>query len=108
MRNIRFTLALAALMPALAAAFPIDLQMKSKGLDVDHRTSQMELTTVIQLTNHESQAVRCAVQFRNGPEIAQTRRVTIPAQKSSTVQYTARRTVVRMRVTVTCTEEEED
>jgi len=108
MRKIQPVLFITALIPAIAMAFPIDIEMNSKGLDIDYRTSQIEMMVALQLTNHDLQAAECAVRFQNGPELARTRRVTIGAQKSTTVQYTARRTVVRMRVTITCTEVEDD
>lgn len=107
MRKIQLVIFVTALIPAIAMAFPIDIEMNSKGLDIDYRTSQIEMTVALQLTNHDMQAAECAVQFRNGPELARTRRVTVGAQKSTTVQYTARRTVLRMRVTINCTEVED-
>ena len=39
MKNIKFILALMALTPMLAVAFPVDIQMKSQGIDVEPTTS---------------------------------------------------------------------
>ena len=107
MRNIRFVLALVALAPVLAVAFPIDLQMKSQGIDVEPTTSQMEKITVLQLMNHESFPVNCAVQFKNGPELERKRRVTIRAGERSTIQYTAQRAVIRLKVMIECSASED-
>ena len=74
MRKIQLVIFVTALIPAIAMAFPIDIEMNSKGLDIDYRTSQFEMTVALQLTNHDMQAAECAVQFRNGPELARTRR----------------------------------
>ena len=107
MKNIRFILALVALIPMLAVAFPVDIQMKSQGIDVEPTTSQMENMIILQLMNHESFPVDCAVQFQNGPELARKRRIRILAGDRGTIQYTAQRAVIRMRVTITCSESEE-
>jgi hypothetical protein len=107
MKNIRFIVALVALAPLIAVAFPIDLEMHSQGIDVEPTTSQMEKITVLQLMNHESFPVDCSVQFKNGPELARKRRVTIRAGGRSTIQYTAQRAVIRLKVMISCSASEE-
>ena len=107
MKNIRFILALVALAPLLAVAFPIDLEMKSQGVDVEPTTSQMDKMTVLQLMNHETFPVNCAVQFKNGPELERKRRIRIRAGERGTIQYTAQRAVIRLKVMITCTASDE-
>ncbi len=90
------------LAPVMATAFPIDVNMTSKGLDVEYQATPMELTTAVMLQNYESFPVRCSVRFTNGPELSRTRRVTIEGENHSTVQFTARRAIVRLRVDINC------
>ena len=102
-------LAFALLLGSVAAhAYPVDLSFKSQGLDVDATHTLLGESTVVRLQNYEQFAVRCNVQFRNGPQLARTRKVTIAAGESGIARFMPSRVVVRLRVSVECWPAEQD
>jgi hypothetical protein len=99
----------ALLLVSLAAhAYPIDLRVTSQGLDVDATPTLLGESTVVRLHNYEKFPVRCDVQFRNGPQIARTRKVTIEPGESGIARFMPSRMVVRLRVNVECWPAETD
>ena len=99
----RGCIALACLLcSGLAHAYPIELVFKSQGLDVDATHALLGESTVVRLLNHEDFAVRCDVQFNNGPQLERTRKVTVAAGDSGIARFTPSRVVLRLRVTVEC------
>ena len=59
-------------------------------------------STVVRLQNYEKFPVRCNVQFRNGPQLARTRKITIEPGETGTARFMPSRVVVRLRVGVEC------
>ena len=108
MKSLR-PLALAFLLVSTAAlAYPVDLRVTSQGLDVDATHTLLGESTVVRLQNYEKFPVRCDVQFRNGPQIARTRKVTIAPGESGIARFMPSRVVVRLRVNVECWPAETD
>ncbi len=101
--NVRHYLLAAVLLAASAAAwaFPIEVDYRSQGLDVDVVPMRLDNGAVVKLRNNESLSVRCEARFRNGPE-ERRRSATIPPGDVAPMRYTAQRQVVRLRVVIDC------
>jgi hypothetical protein len=102
MKRLRACLMAAILASAAAQAYPIDVKVKTKGLDVEAEPKLLGEATVMRLINHEPFPIRCDVHFSNGPEIERTRKITVEAGGEHIARYTPSRVVVRMRVVVEC------
>jgi hypothetical protein len=102
MKRLKACLAAAVLVSGAAHAYPIDVQVKTQGLDVEAEPKLLGDATVMRLINHEPFPIRCDVQFSNGPEIARTRKVTVKAGGDHIARFMPSRVVVRMRVVVEC------
>lgn len=101
-------LLIAILAPCVAAAYPIDTQVHSKGLDVEAIPTLLQEATVVRLVNNETFAVRCNVSFANGPEISKVRKVTVDPASDHLVRFLPSRTVIRLRIDVSCWPAEEE
>jgi len=108
LRMVTCCLLLAAMCPGLANAYPTDVAVNTKGLDVEANATQLNDATVVRLVNNESFPVRCNVQFVNGPEVARIRKVTVAPHGDHLARFNPTRTVIRLRVTVDCWPEEQD
>ena len=88
----------------------MDIALTSQGLDVDATHVLLGEATVVRLQNYEKFAVRCDVQFRNGPQLERTRKITIAPGETGTARFMPSRVVVRLRVKVECwpAEQEDD
>lgn len=94
-----------ALAPA-AMAYPIDVRIVTKGLDVSAESVQQGNGTVLHLVNHESVGLRCEILFDAGAESRRRDAVLDPAGRK-TLRFDPLREVVRMRVRVECEAAEE-
>jgi len=108
MRVATVCLLIALFCPGLAAAYPTDVAVNTKGLDIEAIPAQLNEATVVRLVNNESFPVRCDVRFVNGPEISRVRKVTVEAAADHIVRFTPSRVVIRLKVTVDCWPAEED
>ena len=101
--NTRRFLMVAVLLAAPVAgwAFPIEVDFRSEGLDIDIVPMQLDNGAVVKLQNNESLPVRCQARFKNGPE-ERRRSATIPPGDTAPMRYTARRQVLRLRVVIDC------
>ena len=108
MSRLRVVVLALLLGSAAAHGYPVDLSFKSQGIDVDATHTLLGESTVVRLQNYEKFAVRCNVQFRNGPQIARTRKVTIAPGESGIARFMPSRVVVRLRVFVECWPAPED
>ena len=94
--------ALPALMiPAVALAYPIDVRVVTRGLDVGAESIQQGNGTILHLINHESVALRCEVLFDAGAE-SRRRVVVLDPAGRGTARFDPLRRPVRMRVRVDC------
>ena len=98
---------LLVLAPFAASAYPIDVSFVSQGLDVSVESVEQSGSTIIHLINHESKELRCSANFNAGVESRRRSAVLGPGQ-GQTLQFSPRREVVRMRVTVECIPTSED
>lgn len=92
----------ALLVAAAAWAYPVEMQVHTKGLDVEATPILVEDATVVRLFNHEARAVRCNLVFRNGPEVPTHRRVNVDPGGGRTVRFDPDRAVIKLRVEVRC------
>lgn len=107
--NLHLRCALLGLLLAggTALAYPVQVTLETHGLEVKVDHTQVGNGTILNLLNGEPRAVRCDVNFRNGPE-RRRRRVSVDATASRTVTFTPQRAVTRMRVNVECLPAHED
>ncbi len=102
MKRLQTFLTGAILVCGAAHAYPIDVQVKTQGLDVEAEPRLLNEATVMRLINHETFPIRCDVHFSNGPEIGRTRKVTVEPGGDHIARFMPSRVVVRMRVLVEC------
>jgi len=96
--------ALLALLPLSAFAYPIDVEKHLNGLNIDYTAYDTDADIgSIQINNYGKTDATCTVVFRNGPETPRTRRVEVPAGKfkNATAKFT--RSIIRLRIELTCT-----
>jgi hypothetical protein len=98
---------LLVLAPLMAVAYPIDVTIVSKGLDVSAESVMQDGSTILHLVNHEQEELRCSVNFNAGVE-SRRRTAILGPGASQTLQFSPRREVVRMRVRVDCSPTAED
>lgn len=101
MRRLGWLLAV-MLISGVSQAYPIDVDVKVQGLDVEALPQLLGGATVIRLVNHEAFPVRCDVQFSNGPEIERIRKVTVQPKADHVARFMPTRAVIRVRVAVAC------
>jgi hypothetical protein len=100
---IRCCAVVLALLPAVAVAYPIDVEKTLNDTDilVTAHDTDYDLGAVT-LQNYGTQAAQCNVRFRNGPEPVRTRKVTVAAGKSADVSVNFKRSIIKLRVQVHC------
>lgn len=96
--------ALLALLPLTALAYPIDVEKElATGLKLDVKTYDTDYDMgSITLDNYGEIAAQCKVTFRNGPEAPRVRRVQVPAKQSADVTAKFNRKIIKLRVAVDC------
>jgi hypothetical protein len=101
--TIRRCLLVLALLAAPAAgwAFPIDVDFRSEGLDVDIVPMRLDYGAVVKVQNNESLPVKCDARFKNGPE-EKRRSATIPPGEVAPMRYSAQRQILRLKVVINC------
>ncbi|MGY2291082.1 3-phosphoglycerate kinase [Pseudomonas sp. SDO528_S397] len=99
----KFCCVLLALLPLSALAFSTDVSKKIEGVQVDYSASDIagDISS-IQLNNYGTNDAQCTVVFTNGPESPRTRRVTVPAGKSTHTTVKFNRAIIKMRIALTC------
>jgi hypothetical protein len=98
----RLAALLLTLLAGPAAAHPVDLEIDAGSLNIAAVVHTDGRVTAVRVANQEALAIRCDAVFRNGPEVARTRRAIIAPGDSAALSWTPRRTVVRLRVELRC------
>ena len=89
------------MVPLAAQAFPIEIKLRSEGLDIDTIPMQVHWGAIVRVKNNELLAIRCNARFVNGPE--ERRRVaTIPPGDIVPMRYNSQREILRLRVFLDC------
>lgn len=95
--------ALIALLPLGALAYPIELEKQLNGAEVAAATQEIDHNMAAVLLDNYGQAdAHCTGVFRNGPETPRTRKVVLPAGQSSSMTVKFARSIIKLRVQLTC------
>ncbi len=97
-------LALLALLPLTAFAYPIDVQKDLNDLKIDYETFDTDNDIgSIRVANYGDVDATCKAVFNNGPEAPRTRTIDVPAgkHKNATAKFT--REIIKLRIKLTCT-----
>jgi hypothetical protein len=100
MRKLLPTL-LCALLPAVAIAFPTELDVTGE-VRVNAAIFNDGRVAIVRVLNQEAFAVRCQAVFNNGPEVSRSRRTVIEPGEEGSMSWLPRRNVVRLRVELSC------
>ena len=103
----KYCVALLALLPLTALAYPIDLDKRiDDGIKIDVQSYDTAYDIgAASLTNYGTTAALCKVRFRNGPEAPRVRRVNVPAGKSVDVTAKFNRQIIKLRIALNCSAE---
>lgn len=95
--------ALLTLLPLTAMAYPIEVEKQFDGVKVDYTAHDVfHDIGSITINNYGDVDARCSVIFRNGPEAPRTRRVQVAAGKSVDVTSKFNRSIIKLRITLSC------
>ncbi len=96
-------LALAALLPLTAFAYPIEIEKQLNGAEVSVSPLEIDrnMGGVI-LYNYGETGAECRAVFRNGPEAPRTRSATLKAGEDKLLSLKTARDIIRLRIDVTC------
>ena len=93
-----------ALLPLTAFAYPIDVQKQLNGLSIDYNANDTDTDIAsIQVNNYGTTDASCKVVFNNGPEAPRTRNIEVAAGKHKTATAKFNRSIIKMRINLTCT-----
>jgi hypothetical protein len=99
----KICLALAALLPLSAFAYPIEIEKQLNGAEVSATSQQVDSNIGgVLLYNYGTQPAQCSAVFRNGPEAPRTRKVQIKAGDTANLTVKFGRNIIRLRVDLTC------
>lgn len=95
--------ALLALLPLSALAYPIDLEKQLNGAEVSATTQEIDHNmSAVLLYNYGETEAECKAVFRNGPDAPRTRKVVLAAGQNSNMTVKFNRSIIRLRVQLTC------
>lgn len=99
----RLCCAVLTLLPLSAMAYPIEVEKRIEGVQVDYNAHDVfHDIGSISINNYGSVDARCSVVFRNGPEAPRTRRVQVQAGKSVGVTSRFNRSIIKLRIKLAC------
>ncbi|MGE8144177.1 3-phosphoglycerate kinase [Pseudomonas frederiksbergensis] len=100
----KFCFVVLVMLPLTAFAYPIDVKKQLNGMSIDYNAYDTDNDIAsIQVNNYGSTDAVCKVVFTNGPEAPRTRNIDVPAgkHKNATAKFT--RTIIKMRIDLSCT-----
>ena len=96
-------LALLALLPLTAFAYPTELKKQMNGAEVSATAQQVDSNIGgLTLYNYGGTTAKCKAVFRNGPEAPRTRSAELRPGDNVTLTARFARNVIKLRVDVTC------
>ena len=99
----KFCLAMAALLPLTAAAYPIEIEKQLNGAEISATSQQVDRNIgAVLLYNYGSVTAQCTALFRNGPEAPRTRKVEVKAGDTANLTVRFARDIIKLRVELTC------
>ncbi|KAB0548785.1 3-phosphoglycerate kinase [Pseudomonas argentinensis] len=94
---------LLACSPLAAQAYPIELEKQFNGAEVSASSQEIDHNmAAVRVQNYGQQAASCKAVFRNGPEAPRTRSATLAAGQSANLTVKFARSIIRLRVQLTC------
>lgn len=95
--------ALVALLPLAVQAYPIELEKQFNGAEVSASPREIDHDmAAVMVENYGATAASCKAVFRNGPEAPRTRSVNLAPGQSGNLTVKFARSVIRLRVEITC------
>ncbi len=99
----RICCVLLTMLPLSAWAYPIEVEKHVQGVEIDYTSHDTFYDTgAITVNNYGSVPAKCSVVFQNGPEAPKTRRVTVAAKKSVDVSAKFNRSIIKLRIKLSC------
>ncbi|MDX5371975.1 MAG: 3-phosphoglycerate kinase [Pseudomonadaceae bacterium] len=99
----KFCLALAALLPLTAAAYPIEIDKQLNGAELSATGQQVDRNIgAVLLYNYGEAPAQCTAVFRNGPEAPRTRKVEVKAGDTANLTVRFARDIIKLRIELSC------
>ncbi|MEO4047512.1 3-phosphoglycerate kinase [Pseudomonas sp. CAU 1711] len=99
----KLCLALAALLPLTAAAYPIEIEKQLNGAELSATGQQVDRNIgAVLLYNYGTTLAQCSAVFRNGPEAPRTRKVEVKAGETTNLTVKFARDIIKLRIDLTC------
>lgn len=102
MRKSTAALLIGVFFPFAVGAFPVDVEIKSKGVSVIASSSYLSNIATVTLSNEGGERALCRATFVNGPEQPLERRIRLDPGEQTVVSQAFKRHINRVRVAVTC------
>ena len=95
--------ALLACLPLSVLAYPSEVEKQLNGAEVSTSIQEIDHNMgALQLYNYGRSDAKCTAVFRNGPEAPRTRKVVLPAGDSNNLAVKFSRSIIKLRVKLTC------
>ncbi len=99
----KLCLALAALLPLTAVAYPVEMNKQMNGAEVSAKAEDIDTDIgSVMLYNYGEQAAQCKATFRNGPDAPRTRKAELAPGQSSNITVKFNRNVIKLRIDLVC------
>ncbi|WP_447590281.1 3-phosphoglycerate kinase [Aquipseudomonas campi] len=99
----KLCIAVIALLPLTAFAYPIEVEKQLNGAEVSATGQDVDSDIgSIMLYNYGRQAASCTAIFRNGPEAPRTRRTELAPGQTSNLTVKFARNIIKLRISLTC------
>lgn len=99
----KLCLALAAMLPLSAFAYPTELNKQLNGAEVSATVEDIDADIgSVMLYNYGRADATCTAVFRNGPEAPRTRKTEVRAGESTNLTLKFGRKIIKLRVDLTC------
>lgn len=102
MRKSRAGLLIGLLCPLAAWAFPVDVEIQSKGVSIIASSSYLSNIATVTLANEGAEQALCRATFVNGPERPLERRIRLDPGEHKVVTQAFTRHINRVRVSIIC------
>ncbi|WP_150303751.1 3-phosphoglycerate kinase [Pseudomonas saliphila] len=102
MRKLRVGLLIGLLCPLAVWAFPVDVEIDSKGVSIIASSSYLSNIATVTLANEGAEQAQCRATFVNGPERPPERRIRIDPGEHRVLTQAFTRHINRVRVAISC------
>lgn len=99
----KLCLALVALLPLTAAAYPVEMNKQMNGAEVAATAEDIDSDIgSVMLYNYGQRAAQCKATFRNGPDAPRTRKIDLAPGQNSNLTVKFNRNVIKLRIDLVC------